>query len=456
MKILIVDDEQIALESVRRILRRRGFRDVEVCDNGEEAIGHIMENDFDLVLLDIVMPGKDGLDVLKTTKPHKPLTEFIIITAVEDVATSVKALRLGAYDYLIKPLDPERLILSLNQAFERKGLRAGLIGTDLTGEPAAIPAAFSLIITRCQRMRELINYTQIMARSGNPVLITGESGTGKELLARAIHRAGPGAESPFIAVNVSSVPASLFESQFFGHVKGAFTGTERDHTGYFEQADGGVLFLDEIGELPPDIQVKFLRVLEEKTITRLGGTSPRKIDFQIVSSTNKNLNKACQEGQFRLDLLYRLNSAHVHLPPLRERMEDIPLLAGYFLKMTCQRQQVDIEGFSPEALAMLCQADYPGNIRELAQVVERAALVAGSGYILPRHLGRQQAIDQSYIRSLCSFRENTEAHLAYVLAHTRGDRKTAAKILEVSIRQLQRRLAEMKENPRWEAFMADL
>ncbi|MFH2219687.1 MAG: sigma-54 dependent transcriptional regulator [Pseudomonadota bacterium] len=456
MKILIVDDEKIALESVRRILKRRGFRDVEVCDNGEAAVKHIREKDFDLVLLDVLMPGMDGLTVLEMTKPFKPLTEFIVITAMEDIPTSVKALRLGAYDYLLKPLNPERLILSIQQSFERKGLRAGVIGAGLDDELPVVPEAFTHIVTQCQRMRELIHYASIMARSENPKLITGESGTGKELMARGLHRAGSLAAGPFVPVNVSAVPETLFESQFFGHRKGAFTGAERSHAGYFEQADGGVLFLDEIGELSPDVQAKLLRVLEEKTITRLGEASPRPVDFCVVSSTNKNLNKACREGNFRLDLLYRLNSVHIHLPPLRERVGDIPLLAGHCLDISRRRYTSNVQGFSPEAMAVLSGFDYPGNVRELQQMIERAVLLAGSGFILPRHLDEQHTPDPPVAQDVCSLKENSEIHMAHVLTLTMGNRKAAAEILKISVRQLQRKLAEMKKKPRWKSFLDDL
>ncbi len=453
MRIFIVDDEQLALTSVRRILKHRGLRDVEICDNGKDAIRLIREKDFDIVLLDILMPEVDGLQVLEASKPYKPLTEFIIITAVEDIDTSVKAIRLGAYDYLVKPLAPGRLVLSIERAYERKSLRAGLAVSGPGREITEIPAAFSHIITRSPRMIELLNYAQVIARSGNPILITGESGTGKELLAQGVHRAGPGPESPFIPVNVTSVPETLFESQFFGHTKGTFTGAEKDHTGYFEQADGGSLFLDEIGELPNNLQVKLLRALEEKSITRIGETAPKPVDVQIISSTNIDLVKACRSGKFRLDLLYRLNSAHIHLPPLSDRLQDILLLADHFLKLACLRHNRDIHGFSPEAMQALTRMEYPGNIRELAQVVERGVMLADTPYILPRHLGEERPVAATYSRSLCSLKENDEAHVAFVLDHTRGDRKKAAQILGVTVRQVQRKLAKMKENPRWRTLL---
>ncbi len=453
MRIFIVDDEPLALTSVRRILKHRGLRDVEICDNGKDAIKEIREKDFDIVLLDILMPEVDGLQVLKTSKPYKPLTEFIIVTAVEDIETSVKAIRLGAYDYLVKPLEPDRLMLSIERAYERKSLRTGLAVSRPGREMTEIPDAFSHIITRSPRMIELLNYAQLLSRSGNPILITGESGTGKELLAQGIHQAGSGPKRPFIPVNVTSVPETLFESQFFGHVKGTFTGADRDHTGYFEQANGGSLFLDEIGELPKNLQVKLLRALEEKRITRIGETIPKPVEVQIISSTNLDLNKACREGKFRLDLLYRLNSGHIHLPPLRDRLQDIQLLAEHFLKLACLRQQRNILGFSPEAMMELTRMNFPGNVRELAQIVERVVVLSDTPYILPRHLGKERPISVMNSRTLCSLKENDEAHVAFVLEHFQGDRKKAARILGVTVRQVQRKISKMKENPLWRTFL---
>lgn len=453
MRILVVDDEQSALTSLGRLLKRRGFKNVEVCDNGKDAIGKIKAQEFDLVLLDLLMPEVDGMEVLETTKPFRPHTEFIILTAVDDISTAVKAIRLGAYDYLVKPVDNERLLLSIERAYERRGLLAGLAGG---AGKIGVPEAFSSIITQCPRMTELLSFARIMALSGNPIMITGESGTGKELLAHGIHRAGPFPNGPFIPVNVPSIPETLFESQVFGHVKGAFTGSEKDHKGLFEQADGGTLFLDEIGELPLKLQVKLLRVLEEKSVVRLGSTRPILVNVHIVSATNTDLDKALQEGRFRLDFMCRLKSVHIHLPPLREREGDIPLLAAHFLKRACVRHKKNVQGFSPEAMEILMGKDYPGNIRSLSQLVENAVLVADSNLIMPHHLGEDYPPVSSFARTLCSLKEDHERHVAYVLTQTKGDRKEAAGILGVSVRQVQRKLAQMKNDPRWKSLLGDI
>jgi two-component system, NtrC family, response regulator AtoC len=455
MKILVVDDEQVALTSIRRIFRHRGYKQVDICDNGKDAIKLIRTKDYDIVLLDLLMPGLGGMEVLTSAKPFRPETEFIILTAVDDLATAVASVKKGAYDYLIKTVDPERLILSVEKAYEHKGLLAGLAG-NLAHKNKKVPEIFSEIITQSPRMIELLSFAQVMAKSGNPILITGESGTGKELLARGIHRGGPFPDGPFVPVNVSSIPESLFESQFFGHVKGSFTGAQNDHPGFFCQAHGGTLFLDEIGELPFNLQAKLLRVLEDKTVTPIGETKSSSLSVRIVSATNQDLMKGCQEGTFRLDLFYRLKSADIHLPPLREREGDLPLLANYFLKRACQRHHKIIQGFHPEALQFLSQKDYPGNIRELAQIVENAVLFTETDQVLSRTLGGIPKPASLFDRQLCTLKENADTHLVYVLKKTNGDRRRAADILGISVRQVQRKVAHLNKEPRWEKIIDDI
>lgn len=442
MKILVVDDEQVALTSIQRVFRHRGYTQVDICSSGKEAIELIKSKNYDIVLLDLLMPAVGGMEVLTSVKPFKPETEFIILTAVDDINTAVKAVRKGAYDYLIKTVDPERLILSVERAYEHKGLLAGLAGNTALRNKKA-PGIFSEIITQCPRMIELLSFAEVMARSGNPLIITGESGTGKELLARGIHRGGPCPDGPFVAVNVSSIPESLFESQFFGHVKGSFTGAQSDHPGYFRQAEGGTLFLDEIGELPLNLQAKLLRVLEDKTITPIGETRPSFVSVRIVSATNKDLNKGCRDGDFRLDLFYRLKSADIQLPPLRQREGDLPLLADYFFKKACKRHKKSIKGFHPDALQALIQEEYPGNIRELAQVIETAVLVTETDLVLPSSLGKMPLPQKSFDPRLCTLKEASDIHLLYVLNKMGGDRAKAADILGISLRQVQRRLARL-------------
>jgi DNA-binding NtrC family response regulator len=248
----------------------------------------------------------------------------------------------------------------------------------------------------------------------------------------------------------------MFESQFFGHAKGAFTGAETPHRGYFEQADGGTLFLDEIGELPIDLQTKLLRVLEEKSFYPLGASKPVWVDVRVISASNSNIEKDCQEGNFRLDLLYRLKSVHIHLPPLRERQGDIPLLASHFLRKACSNYNKEVFGFSPEAMDLLNGRDYPGNVRELAQIIENAVLLTDSNLILPGHLGMMSNTISSLARQLCTLKENDEAHLVYVLTNANADRGKVAQILGITVRQLQRKIAAMKKNPQWESILRDI
>jgi DNA-binding NtrC family response regulator len=455
MKILVVDDEQVALTSIRRVFRHHGYNQVDICDNGKEAIALIKAKDYDIVLLDLLMPGLGGMEVLTSTKPFRPETEFIILTAVDDLPTAVSAIRSGAYDYLIKTVDPERLILSVERAYEHKGLLAGLAG-NLAHRNKEVPEIFSEVITQSPRMIELLSFAQVMAKSGNPIIITGESGTGKELLAKGIHRGGPCPDGPFVPVNVSSIPESLFESQFFGHVKGSFTGAQNDHPGFFRQAHGGTLFLDEIGELPFNLQAKLLRVLEDKTITPIGDTRSTSVSVRIVSATNQDLNKCCREGTFRLDLFYRLKSADIHLPPLREREGDLPLLANYFLKRACRRHQKNIKGFHPDTIQFLLQKDFPGNIRELAQVVENAVLFTETDQVLPHTLAGISRSVNLFDRQLCSLKEDANIQMVYVLKNTSGDRRKAANILGISVRQVQRRLAHLNKHPRWKKIIGDI
>jgi two-component system response regulator AtoC len=455
MRIIIVDDEDVARSSIKRLLHWRGIRNVDTCATGKEAIVKIKEADYDIVLLDLLMPEIDGMQVLEATKPYRPYTEFIILTAMDDIPTTVKAIRLGAYDYLVKPVDNDLLLVAIQRAYEHRGLLVGLSKT--AGEnKKVVPEAFSEIVTQNPQMCSLLSYAQIMAGSGNPILITGESGTGKELVARGIHRAGPSPKGPFLAVNVSAIPAAMFESQFFGHTKGAFTGADVSHHGYFEQADGGTLFLDEIGELPIGLQSKLLRVLEEKSFYPLGSSHPIRVDVRVISASNRDIEKACQEGHFRLDLLYRLKSVHICLPPLRERKDDIPLLADYFLRRVCQYYQKDLMGFSPEAMCLLTERTYPGNIRELSQVIDNAVLLAGSGCILPSHLGITTQSISPFHHHLCTLKENDEAHVIYVLQKMSGDRNKTAGILGITLRQLQRRIAAMKKNPQWGKIIRDI
>lgn len=448
MKILIVDDELEALNSHKRILKRENISQIDLCDSGKSAIAKIKNNNYDIVLLDLMIPDIDGLEILKSTKPYKADTEFIMITAVDDLQTAVKAVKLGAYDYLVKPVEPERLLLAINRAYERKGLLSSFIQSTSNGNEKKVNKAFDSIVTNSEKIFNLFRFTEIMTNSGNPIMITGESGTGKELFARAIHKLWA-PDGPFVPVNVASVPESLFESQFFGHTQGSFTGANKAHVGYFRQSNNGTLFLDEIGDLPLNQQAKLLRVLEDKLVYPIGDNKGLPINVKIISATNIDIINACKEGKFRLDLLYRLKSAQIHLPPLHERPEDIPKLAHYFLNKFKEKYNKPLLNISPEAIEVLIRRDYPGNIREFSQIIENAVILSEKNIILPTNLGFDGIRDISaFDFNLKTLKENSDEHVIRVLAHTNGDKKEAAKILGLSLRQVQRKIAEMKDNSR--------
>ena len=461
MKLMVVDDEPVVLSTMQRLLRRRGYKNCVLCSSGQEALERLEVDSVNVVLLDLLMPEVDGLTVLEQAKPRHPRTEFIVITAVEDVEQAVKALRLGAYDYLIKPVDQQRLLLTIERAYERLSMRAGLEGVAVSD----VPEAFAGVLTVNSRMKEQLAYATALARGGRPVLITGESGTGKELVARGIHAAGPRAEGPFVAVNVSAVPDNLFESQFFGHQKGAFTGANADHEGYFQQAHGGTLFLDEVGELPMHLQPKLLRVLEERTVPPIGGRKELSVDVCVISATNCDLDKACAAGRFRLDLLYRLRGGHIILPPLRARDGDIAILARHFLEKACDDMDRPSLELSPGALAWLEACDFPGNVRELSNLMHNAALrnpeadgnVVKVESLLPEsHCTSQGASENPAAHRLCSLRENEARHVAYVLHAVQGDRHEAARILGISVRQVQRKIAALQEDDRLGTLFDDI
>lgn len=461
MKLMVVDDEPVVLSTMKRLLRRRGYDDCVLCSSGREALEQLDAAPVNIVLLDLLMAEIDGLAVLKQAKPRHPRTEFIIITALEDVEQAVKALRLGAYDYLIKPVDQQRLLLTIERAYERLSMRAGLEGVAVSD----VPEAFAGVFTVNSRMKEQLAYATALARGGRPVLISGESGTGKELVARGIHAAGRRPAGPFVAVNVAAVPDNLFESQFFGHQKGAFTGANSDHEGFFQQAHGGTLFLDEVGELPLHLQPKLLRVLEERTVPPIGGRKEIPVDVCVISATNCDLDKACAEGRFRLDLLYRLRGGHIILPPLRVREGDIALLARHFLEKACQDLDCPSLELSPAAVAWLEAYDFPGNVRELANLMHNVALrslEAESNVVTVEALfpgataDRDASPDNHSTNRLYSLRENEARHVAYILRTVHGDRHETARILGISLRQVQRKIAALQEDEQLRALLGDI
>jgi len=369
--ILVVDDEINVIESFKRLLE--DDYKVLTATNGEEALEKIEKENLDIVLLDIRMPEMDGIEVLRRIREMNENVDVIVITAVSTMRTAIEAMKLGAYDYITKPFEVDEVIVSINKALEKRCLAREV--SYLRSEVAK-SVKFDNIIGTSEKMRQVYEIVSEMTKNDPTVLIHGESGTGKELFARAIHFNGLRKDKPFIAVDCASIPENLLESELFGHEKGAFTDATSQKLGRFELANQGTLFLDEIGNLKPDMQGKILRVLQEREMQRVGGVKTIKIDVRIISATNVDLKKAIKEEKFREDLYYRLNVVPIEIPSLRERKEDIPLLARYFLEIFSREFGKKIKDITPEAMEFLMNYRWPGNVRELRNVIERLVALA--------------------------------------------------------------------------------
>ena len=385
-RVLVVDDEQSMRELLGIMLKQVGY-DVTLADGGETAVEALKNDAFDLVITDLRMRKVDGLAVLRAAKEHSPRTVVLVVTAFASTETAVEAMKLGAYDYVTKPFKLDELRLTIANALERKRLQDENreLKRQLRREHG-----FEGFIGKSQRILDVFETIRKTADSGSTVMITGESGTGKELVARAVHLESARRAGPFVSVNCGAIPETLMESELFGHVKGAFTGAVASTEGLFAAADGGTLFLDEITEIPQTVQVKLLRATQEREIRRVGDTRDVKVDVRLIAASNRDLTKAVADGVLREDLYYRLNVIPIHMPPLRERIEDIPLLVAHFVARITKDVGKSVQAISPESLAILERYHWPGNIRELENVVERA-IVLGSGELLspeslPPHL----------------------------------------------------------------------
>jgi DNA-binding NtrC family response regulator len=378
-KALVVDDEKNILNTIGICLESIGI-EATLCSKPQEVLQLLQQNRFDVAFVDLKMSPMDGIEVLSEIKQYSPGTTVIIMTAHGSIDTAVVAIKRGAYDYLQKPFDFEELKLFTRKVFEHHHLVHEMAA--LREELASIQGSGD-IVTRNRAMIELLDLAARVAESSISVLIEGESGTGKELVAHYVHRKSDRAEKPFVKVNCAAIPEQLLESELFGHVRGAFTGALKDRQGRFEIADGGTIFLDEIGELSSSIQSKLLRVLQTKDFERVGENVTRKVDVRVISATNRNLDEALKEGSFREDLFYRLNGVRIKLPPLRERPEDVPFLIHHFLKKFSKEKNIEI---APDADKALKVYRWSGNVRELENVIERAALLSANGVIEMNHL----------------------------------------------------------------------
>ena len=381
-KILIVDDDSGHLTTLRTIIGSWGYP-VAAADDGETAVAHIHSEPVDLVLMDVRMAHMGGIQALAAIKDYNPAIPVIIMTAYSSVESAVDALKAGAYDYLIKPLDFEVLKLTIERACEHSGLKA-----ENQRLRAQLSADFDManIIGKSRPMKALMEMLAMVAPSEATVLVTGESGTGKELIARSLHFNSPRKDHPLVVVNCAAITESLLESELFGHEKGAFTGADRLREGRFMQADRGTLFLDEIGETSPPMQAKLLRVLQEREIQRVGGQETLPVDVRIVAATNRILETEVAQGRFREDLFYRLNVMPLNVPPLRDRQEDIPLLAAHFLSAYARQNRKTARGFTPQAMDILLKYDWPGNVRELENTIERAVILMTAEHVTEKQL----------------------------------------------------------------------
>ncbi len=442
-RILIVDDEPATRLALAELLTGWGYR-VEQAIDGHEALRRAVEFRPDIVISDLVMPQTDGLWLLKTLREELPDCPVVMVTGRGSINVAVQAIREGAYDFIEKPLDPARLKMTLARALEKKqtlkevqvlkrrlGELGGSQGTDFIGHSPSM-----------YRVTDLISR---IAPSKAPVVITGESGTGKEVVARGVHNLSPRREKPFIAINCSAIPATLIESELFGHEKGAFTGADRQRLGCFELADTGTLFLDEVGELPLELQAKFLRVLEEERLRRLGGKSEIEVDVRVLCATNRDLKEEIRTGRFREDLYFRLNVFNIALPPLRDRREDVPLLVQHFVEKFAHEAGKKVSGVDPKAMELLQSYQWPGNIRELRNTVERAVILCDGEIIARDHLPTEMVGSREETQLLkvplgLRLREVEKEYILSSLDRNNHNKSRTAHILGISEKTLYNKL----------------
>jgi len=438
-RVLVVDDDRETCRFMRELLEEPG-REIETAQTPDEALAAVAASRFDLVLSDINLDARlDGLDLLRAFKERDPAVEVVLISAFGSLETALAAVKAGAFDFVSKPVDIGQVREVVERALARRA-RAGQPREPASSAGRLVPDG---LVGRSGAMLAVYKQIALACASDAPVLVTGETGTGKELVARAIHRHGPRGERPFVPVNCGAIPESLLESELFGHVRGAFTGAVADKKGLFEQAHGGTIFLDEVGEMSPALQVRLLRTLELGEVRPVGGARVLNVDARVVAATHRDLERAVKEGGFRQDLFYRLDVFSIRVPALRDRREDVPLLAHHFLSVFAQRGRPRVT-LTPAATAALAAHDWPGNVRELENTLERLTVAARGGTIdlddLPESLRerRAPAMEEALFTGLPSLDEVEKRYLRHVLAAVRGNRSRAAEVLGIDRRTLYR------------------
>ncbi len=439
-RILIIDDETNMRHMLEIMLSREGYR-AESAANGMEGLSIMDDKEFDFILCDLKMPKMDGMSFLIEARKRYPEKTYIMMSAFGTMDIALEAMKMGAYDYISKPFKPDEVLLTLRKAKEREQLKEENLTLQKKIAKIEQKYSFGSIIAKSEAMAGVFNLVNRVSDHKTTVLVTGESGTGKELIAREIHSRGSRKSFPMITINCGGIPENLLESELFGYKKGAFTDAFKDKSGLFAEADKGTIFLDEIGELPLSLQVKLLRVLQEEEITPLGSTTSRKIDARVITATSRDLKKDVEEGRFREDLYYRINVMSIHLPPLRERRGDIPLLVGHFIDRFNKKLDKNIEGLSSVAMSRLIAHHWSGNIRELENVIERAIVLCTNNLITPAELPaslaeeNEAALYSKPVQTLSikkASRQMERELISRALEITKGNRTRAADILEIS------------------------
>ena len=445
-QVLVVDDEPLMKDFLCETLGRKGY-DVDSASDGTEAIRKIKERIYDLVLTDLKMPNVSGMEVLEAAKARYAATDVVVVTAYGTIETAVDAMKKGASDYITKPFSADAIEIVVDKIFEKQTL---VNENAMLKDRLETKKTYDMVVGKSSKMIKVIEAIEFVAPTKATILIQGESGTGKELVARAVHNLSPRKERPFIRVNCAALPEGIIESELFGHERGAFTGAVRRTKGRFELAHGGTMLLDEISETSPSLQAKLLRILQEREFERVGSGDSIKVDVRIIATTNRDLKERIRENEFREDLFYRLNVVPISLPPLRERKEDIPVLAEHFLRKYNAESGKRIEGFSEAAMDKLLAADWPGNVRELENSIERAVVMAmqpvlGPDELIVDEIGWKERSLGSAIRSGITLKEAEKRLILRTLESHAGNRTRCAEALGISVRTLRNKLNEYEQ-----------